>query len=405
MALGLAHRIGRISSLHPERGCASEASRSSFARRSLRNPMPHDSLGTPCGWSFRHSRAPSHFRLGAVARCAPLHHVRMIGRIGISLGDVTGIGPEVTLKALALEAQSDGARYLLIGDAEHALRLNQKLGLNLPLHIDGKDDSGQFVICNPLPESLPANLPSGSPAAARAAVAWLKDGAERCLRRELDALVTAPVNKESIVRSGLAFVGQTEFLSQLAGTERTAMMLLGHDERGRWLRVALATTHLPLKLVPEQLTAAKIRLAIELAARACADLGLPRARIAVCGLNPHAGEGGAMGTEELNVIGPAVLAAQRGGLDAVGPLSADALFYYAYKGDYDAVVAMYHDQGLVPLKMIGFETGVNWTLGLPFIRTSPDHGTAYDIAGQGKANPSSMVSAIRLAKQLAARRA
>jgi 4-hydroxythreonine-4-phosphate dehydrogenase len=196
-------------------------------------------------------------------------------------------------------------------------------------------------------------------------------------------------------------VGQTEMLSQLARTERTAMMLLGQDDRGRWLRVALATTHVPLKNVSDQLTTAKIETAIDLAAQACRDLGLPRARIAVCGLNPHAGEGGKMGMEEISTISPAVLAAQSRQMDVVGPLSADALFYYAYRGDYDAVVAMYHDQGLVPLKMVAFEQGVNWTLGLPFIRTSPDHGTAYDIAGQGKANPSSMVAAIRLAKQLA----
>src|SRR5204862_1252117 len=131
----------------------------------------------------------------------------------------------------------------------------------------------------------------------------------------------------------------------------------------------------------------------------------PRACVAVCGLNPHAGEGGQMGTEEQTTIGPAVLEAQRNQIDVVGPLSADSLFYHAYQGEYDAVVAMYHDQGLVPLKMIGFETGVNWTLGLPFVRTSPDHGTAYDIAGQGKANPSSMVAAIQLAKLLINRRA
>jgi 4-hydroxythreonine-4-phosphate dehydrogenase len=178
------------------------------------------------------------------------------------------------------------------------------------------------------------------------------------------------------------------------------MMLLGHDDRGRWLRVALATTHLPLKLVADHLTRAKVELAIELAAQACRDLGLPRARVAVCGLNPHAGEGGKMGTEEQTIITPAVRAAQQRQMEVVGPLAADALFYHAFKGECDAVVAMYHDQGLAPLKMIAFESGVNWTLGLPFIRTSPDHGTAYDIAGQGKANPSSMQAALRLAKQL-----
>ena len=322
--------------------------------------------------------------------------------IGISLGDVTGIGPEVTLKALALAAEDDEVRYLLIGDAERVRGLNEQLGLKLPLQLDsGRDDAGRFFLCHPLPDVLPADLLEGSPAAARAAVAWVREGAERCLRRELDALVTAPVNKEAIVRAGVRFVGQTEMLSQLAGTDRTAMMLLGHDDRGRWLRVALATTHLPLKLVSDQITQAKVELVIERAAQACRDLGLPRASIAVCGLNPHAGEGGQMGTEEQTTITPAVRAAQRRQINVVGPLSADALFYHAFHGDYDAVVAMYHDQGLVPLKMIGFENGVNWTLGLPFIRTSPDHGTAYDIAGQGKANPSSMRAAIHLAKQLA----
>ena len=329
----------------------------------------------------------------------------MTNWIGISLGDVTGIGPEVTLKAVAAEAQTDDTRYLVIGDAAHARRLNEQLGLKLPLqNYTTKDAPGQFFLCQPLPDSLPEHLMEGSPAAARAAVTWVREGAERCLRQELDALVTAPVNKEAIVRAGQAFVGQTEFLSQLAGTSRTAMMLLGQDDRGRWLRVALATTHLPLKLVSDHLTQSKIEMVIELAAQACRDLALPRARVAVCGLNPHAGEGGNMGTEEQTIIGPAVGAARRRQIDVVGPLSADALFYHAFKGEYDAVVAMYHDQGLVPLKMIGFETGVNWTLGLPFIRTSPDHGTAYNIAGQGIANPSSMLAAIRLAKQLARNR-
>jgi 4-hydroxythreonine-4-phosphate dehydrogenase len=157
----------------------------------------------------------------------------------------------------------------------------------------------------------------------------------------------------------------------------------------------------PLKLVAEHVTRAKVELAIELAARSCADLGLPRARVAVCGLNPHAGEGGELGREEITTIAPAVQSMQKRKLDVSGPFAADALFYYVFRGDYEVVVAMYHDQGLVPLKMIGFESGINWTLGLPFIRTSPDHGTAYDIAGKGVANPSSMRAAIGLAWQLA----
>ena len=323
--------------------------------------------------------------------------------IGISLGDPTGIGPEVALKAIAAEAQNAATKYLLIGDENNARQLNSSLGLNLPL---GKFSSygapGKFFITNPLTEPLPEKLPAGSPLAANAAVLSLRDGGERCLHGELDALVTAPVNKESIIRAGHKFIGQTEFLSELANTKRTAMMLLGTDERGRWLRVALATVHISIKSVPEKLTAEKITLAIELAAQSCRDLGLSRAKIAVAGLNPHAGEGGEFGDEEIKIISPTVLAAQKKGFDVVGPLSGDTVFHYALQGDFDAVVAMYHDQGLAPLKAVAFDSGVNWTLGLPFIRTSPDHGTAYDIAGKGIANPSSMIAAIRLAKQLAA---
>ena len=326
----------------------------------------------------------------------------MIGLIGISLGDVTGIAPEVVLKALAAEAQSDDLRYLVIGDVDHLNRVNVQLDLRLPLEpYRGGKSAGRFLMHNPLPAALPEGLVEGSPAAARAALAWLTDGAQRCLRHELDALVTAPVNKQAILHAGKPFIGQTEFLTELSGAQRTAMMLLGQDDRARWLRVVLATTHLPLRLVAENLSRAKVELAIELAAQACAELNLPRARIAVCGLNPHAGEGGELGTEETSTIGPAVHAAKRRGLDVSGPFAADALFHRVFKGEFEVVVAMYHDQGLAPLKMVAFETGVNWTLGLPFIRTSPDHGTAYDIAGQGIANPSSMQAAIRLAKQLA----
>jgi len=323
--------------------------------------------------------------------------------IGISLGDVTGIGPEVALKAIAAEAQNAATKYLLIGDENNARQLNSSLGLDLPLRkFSSHGAAGKFFITNPLTEPLPENLPAGSPPAANAAVLSLRDGGQRCLRGELDALVTAPVNKQSIIRAGHKFIGQTEFLSELANTKRTAMMLLGTDEHGRWLRVALATVHISIKSVSEKLTAEKITLAIELAAQSCRDLGLSRAKIAVAGLNPHAGEGGEFGDEEIKIISPTVLAAQKKGFDVVGPLSGDTVFHYALQGDFDAVVAMYHDQGLAPLKAVAFDSGVNWTLGLPFIRTSPDHGTAYDIAGKGIANPSSMIAAIRLAKQLAA---
>jgi 4-hydroxythreonine-4-phosphate dehydrogenase len=325
-------------------------------------------------------------------------------RIGITIGDVTGIGPEVTLKTLASDWPNGKATYLLIGSLEFLREQGRRFGLNLSLEPFAAGDfrPESIPVLDPLAlRPLAKNLPPGAPSAAQAALAYLREGARLCLSGGLDALVTAPVNKEAILRAGEPFVGQTEFLSQLAGAKRTAMMLLGEDDRGRWLRVALVTTHLPIRKVADEITQAKVELAIELAAQACRDLSLPRSKVAVCGLNPHAGEGGKVGTDEIDTIIPAVKAAQKSGIDVTGPFAADTLFYYAYRGAYDAVVAMYHDQGLVPLKMIGFERGVNWTLGLPFIRTSPDHGTAYDIAGQGRADPSSMRAAIELARQLA----
>jgi len=329
----------------------------------------------------------------------------MTGWIGVSIGDVMGIGPEVVLKALGQEAAVDQTHYLIIGDWDCLNRLNVSLGF--PLRLERSEDASiqsRFVVFNPCPAPLPSTLTPGSPAASQAALTWLTEAAQRCLRHELDALITAPVNKESILRSGKNFVGQTEYLSQLAGIERTAMMLLGTDPHGHSLRVALVTTHIPLKVVPHQLAQSRIEEVIGLAAEACHDLGLSRARIGVCGLNPHAGEGGELGNEELTLVTPAIQAARLSGLEVEGPFAADSLFYQAYHGHYDVVVALYHDQGLIPLKMVAFDTGVNWTLGLPFIRTSPDHGTAYDIAGQNRANPSSMLAALQLAKKLVQRR-
>ena len=317
----------------------------------------------------------------------------MANRIAITLGDVTGVGPEVTLKALAAELPRDDCSYVVFGDAHRLRELDARLALGVKL------ESPRVEIQNTV--ILPPALAPGAPEAAGAALAWLRAAAAECLVKKADALVTAPVNKEAILRTGEKFIGQTELFSEVAGAKRTSMMLLGADDHERWLRVALATTHVPIKDVAAQLTEQKIFDAIINAAQACRDLRLPRARIGVCGLNPHAGEGGQLGAEELIVIEPAVLGAKKQNIDVHGPFSADTLFYQVFRGEYDAVVAMYHDQGLVPLKMIGFERGVNWTLGLPFIRTSPDHGTAYDIAGKGVADPGSMIAALRLAKQLA----
>lgn len=314
--------------------------------------------------------------------------------IGICIGDAAGVGPEVTLKALKQLIPESGNNFLLVGDVNLITGLDSRLGLNLPLN------SSRIQIHNPGP-CLSSELIPGSAVVANAAMSYLEEAARRCLRKELKGMVTAPLNKEAVIKTGRKFMGQTEFLSELAGTQDTAMMLMGADDRDRWLRVALVTTHLPLKDVPAAITKEKVLRAIRLADRAGRDLKLPKRRIALCGLNPHAGEGGEIGTEEIDVIIPAAESARAEGYEVTGPLAADTLFYYAYKGDFELVVSMYHDQGLAPLKMIGFESGINWTLGLPFVRTSPDHGTAYDIAGKGVANPNSMVAAIKLALQLA----
>lgn len=324
-------------------------------------------------------------------------------RIGIALGDVTGVGPEITLKALA-QLPDESGPFLILGDPDWLDRVQHRLGLALDLKRYSEDQSitSRFMVHNPLGHPLPNQMPPGDEQAARAAMAWLKEGAERCLRGQLHALVTAPLSKAAVIRAGFSFVGQTEFLSRLCGTDRTAMMLLGADERGRWLRVSLVTTHVPIRKVSDDIDQEKIMRTIELTAQACAQLDLGRQRIGVCGLNPHAGEEGQLGLEDRDIIRPAVQAMRSRHFDVCGPMPADTLFHQAWRGDFDAVVAMYHDQGLGPLKMVAFERGVNWTLGLPFVRVSPDHGTAYDIAGKGVANPSSMKAAIRMGERLTA---
>jgi 4-hydroxythreonine-4-phosphate dehydrogenase len=273
-------------------------------------------------------------------------------RIGITLGDVAGIGPEIVVKALASGRLNKRFDYEVIGDP----------------HTERRAD----------------------------AVDWVVQGARRCLSGELTALVTAPVSKQLLHDAGYHFEGHTELLAHVARTKRFAMMLIGGP-----LRVALVTIHVPLAKVPRLLSNRRIVEVIELSHDVCRRFGIRRPKIGVAGLNPHAGEGGLLGGEERRIIAPAVRRAARKGINATGPWPADTLFHKAYHGEFDAVVAMYHDQGLAPLKMIAFDSGVNLTLGLPFVRTSPDHGTAFDIAGKGIANPDSMIAAINLAARLA----
>jgi 4-hydroxythreonine-4-phosphate dehydrogenase len=334
----------------------------------------------------------------------------------IACGDHAGIGPEVTLKAIAAEsANLDLPGFVLIGDAAELNRLRDLFHIELdwspypghPAPPTSNLLSSSRTAC-PIwlldgREPAPAQAPETSTGhrTAQDALAYLRRAATGCLQGEFSGLVTAPVSKETILRSGVHFVGQTEFLAEMAGVPDVTMMLLGDDAQGRWLRVALVTTHLPLRDVADAITPTEVTRAIRHASDACQRLGLPRARVGVAGLNPHAGEGGMLGDEELRVIHPGIEAARRLGFDVAGPIAGDTLFHQALRGDFDAVVAMYHDQGLAPLKLVAFDRGVNWSLGLPFVRTSPDHGTAFNIAGQGIADPSSMRAAIQMACQLA----
>ena len=314
------------------------------------------------------------------------------------MGDVTGIGPEVAAKALRNRRDEDTA-WVIYGDSGAWRRAAQAIGWSPEVsRWEGRKGArpGLWLESGTRPE-LNLGLKPGEAAAARSAYESLKRAADHSASGDLDGVVTAPVNKEAILRAGIPFVGQTEVVTEAAGSPPTGMMLLGTDDQGRWLRVLLATVHIPLRTVPEALSPDLLRERMALADQACRQLGLGRRRIAVCGLNPHAGEGGYLGREEIEWIGPTVARAREEDLDVEGPLAADTVFYRALRGEFDVVVALYHDQGLAPLKLVAFETGVNWTVGLPFVRTSPDHGTAYELAGRGVASSRSMEAAMDLA--------
>ncbi|MBI3252061.1 MAG: 4-hydroxythreonine-4-phosphate dehydrogenase PdxA [Candidatus Omnitrophica bacterium] len=315
---------------------------------------------------------------------------RLSETLAITLGDPTGIGPEVALKALGRLPAKDRSSCFLIGPAAFYRTLAGRLGLKLDLNC---------VFDRPFPKKIKYGRSDNE--WTRLAAHSIKLAASMAMRGEVDAIVTPPIHKAGMKKAGLNIPGHTEYLAELSGAKHFEMMLVGGK-----LRVVLVTRHESIKNVPRLLTKNRVEETILTADRELRrSFGIRRPRLVVCGLNPHAGEEGTIGREETQIIRPAVLAAKKK-TDAViaGPLSPDALFHDAYHGAYDAEICMYHDQGLIPLKMISRGSGVNVTLGLPFVRTSPDHGTGYDIAGKFRADPGSMLEAIRLAALLSRNR-
>lgn len=290
-------------------------------------------------------------------------------RLALTVGDPAGIGPEICAKAVA--------------------------------------DARVQRLCEPVlygpstPEALAAFEPGlVAPSAGLAAYEAIVEATRDAMAGRVDGLVTAPVNKEAFAAAGLRWKGHTDLLAHLTGTERAVMMFAA--ER---LRVSLVTVHIPLADVPRALTVDAVVHTVRTSAAALPSFGAERCRIAVAGLNPHAGEHGVMGTEEADVLQPAIDRCRADGVDVVGPLPGDTVFVRALAGEFDLVVACYHDQGLIPVKLLGFGKAVNVTLGLPIVRTSVDHGTAFDIAGTGRADPGSLIEAIALASRLVAARA
>jgi 4-hydroxythreonine-4-phosphate dehydrogenase len=387
--------------------------------------------------------------------------------LAITLGDPGGIGPEIALKAVCGQRWPAHLRLALIGARALLVREARRLRLPLPPAVDfarqrifpapvvNWEPGGNGTLPKPLApipsrqmssprqirpggknkawgtnafpsleglgvgSSSALNLqpfestpdPTGATSRApwppgaggrsqgQAAARWIEAAVAGCRRGLFDGMVTGPVSKKSLQLAGLPFPGHTEYLAALTQTRRYAMLLMGGP-----LRVTLVTRHLPLARVAPALTRSAIMEAAELTEQALRWLGEKNLTIGVCALNPHAGDQGVLGREESTTIIPAIRALQRRGIKALGPIPADVIFHQAIRGKFGAVLAMYHDQGLAPLKMLAFESGINLTLGLPILRTSPDHGTAFDIAGKGIADPGSMIAAIMLAARLARRK-
>jgi 4-hydroxythreonine-4-phosphate dehydrogenase len=332
-----------------------------------------------------------------------------LGPLALTLGDPAGVGPEIAVKAWNALRET-GPAFLVVGDHD-ALAAASGAGASIVQRVLSAEEAPSVfatalpVLDLPLKAAVVAGQPSS--AAGPAIVRWIETAVGLALSGAVSGVVTAPIAKSVLYEAGFKFPGHTEFLGELTakapfeGARGPVMMLTAQD-----LRVTLVTVHEPIAKVPALLSVDRIVAAGLVTAQALQrDFGIAEPRLAVAGLNPHAGEGGALGREELDIVRPAVAALQGQGIDASGPYPSDSLFPAEMRARYDAALCLYHDQALIPVKMLDFWGGVNVTLGLPIVRTSPDHGTAFDIAGRGLARPDSLIAAIRLADQLARARA
>jgi 4-hydroxythreonine-4-phosphate dehydrogenase len=315
-------------------------------------------------------------------------------RVAITMGDPAGVGPEVTLKALRERELYEVCRPVVFGTVAALEREPAAQGIEFDT--TGDDASPERVLVHPVSDVDPPPYGEVSAAGGELAVAAVRAATEAALAGRIDAVATAPLNKASMRQAGYPHDGHTELLADLCGGAEVSMVLVGPQ-----LRVAHMTTHIALEDVPGRITAERLETVVGIATDLLQRLGIDAPRIAVAGVNPHAGEGGLFGEQEQRVLVPAIERLRAAGADVSGPWPGDTVFGAARAGHHDLVIAMYHDQGHIPIKLIHADEAVNVTGGLPIVRTSVDHGTAFDIAGQDKARPASMTAALRLAAQLA----
>ena len=322
--------------------------------------------------------------------------------IGITMGDPTGIGPEIIVKALSMEEPFQACRPIVFGDAGVLLRAIKMQGLSTKVEIIEKIPEGgyrpQTIFLVSLSQLKIASLHYGKPdkECGEAMVNYVEEAVKFVREKAVDAITTCPINKHAINAAGYSFPGHTELLAHLVQASSVVMMFLG----SKW-KVVLVTTHLPIKEIPTWITRSRVLTTIRITHEGLKKyFGITHPKMAVLGLNPHSGEEGILGEEEKLEILPAIEGARSQGMEIEGPFPADSFFTLSNSYKFDAVISMYHDQGLIPIKMVDFKEAVNLTLGLPFIRTSVGHGTAYDIAGRGIADPTNLVKAMLAAAKL-----